>query len=205
MMYSFINLLNKKTSNFISHKKNERFFSPEKEIGVRIKNSSLLKIFNIRGNQKKTAFYILIKNFLKINVPSKIGLFSSKNESILLNLGPDELLLIKHETRKDFVKNFGKKLFETKSFVTEVSDQYQGFYLSGEKVRWVLSKGCSLDLDEKSFYPGICAQTILGHANIILICTQKNSFTLICVSSFSNYILTWLKDASSQHGYTFTN
>jgi len=33
----------------------------------------------------------------------------------------------------------------------------------------------------------------------------QNSFTLLCVSSFSEYILEWLKISSAEHGYLYTN
>ena len=61
-------------------------------------------------------------------------------------------------------------MFKTNAGLTEVSDHFQVLYLSGEKVRWILSKGCPVDLDETKFLQGFCAQTLLGSTNIILFC-----------------------------------
>ena len=71
-------------------------------------------------------------------------------------------------------------------------------------IRWILSKGCTVNLDTSVFKPGFCAQTILGHANIMLLCEGKNSFLIIFVSSFLNYVINWLKVSSQEHGYKIT-
>ena len=76
--------------------------------------------------------------------------------------------------------------------------------MSGDKTRWILSKGCPVDLDESSFSPGKCFQTLLGNSNVIMTCNNDSSITLICVSSYAGYILSWLKDASHEHGYIYS-
>ena len=90
-------------------------------------------------------------------------------------------------------------------FLTNVSDNYEVLNITGEKARWILSKGCPLNFDKNYFLPGRCAQSHLSHSNVTIFCNEQNSFTLLCVSSFSEYILEWLKISSAEHGYLYTN
>ena len=77
--------------------------------------------------------------------------------------------------------------------------------MSGDKVRWVLSKGCPVNLDEDSFFPGRCFQSLLGNSNVIMICNEDGTITIICISSYADYVLSWLKNASREHGYIYSS
>ena len=96
-----------------------------------------------------------------------------------------------------------KKLTKVNYSLTNLTDQYQVVYIFGEKSRWVLSKGISIDLDQSSFGPKQCAQTTLGLTDISIFCTAKNSFTVFCRNSFANYLVDWLEDASFDCKYQF--
>ena len=61
------------------------------------------------------------------------------------------------------------------------------------------------NFDKNDFVPGKCAQSHISHLNFTIFCNEEDSFTLLCVSSFSNYLLDWLMDASTEHGYVYTN
>ena len=204
MAYNFFNSTDKKDHSVLSEFKDEQIKNSNQEIGLRISDAGYLNIFNIRGNQKSNIFRMTINNIFNVEQPLKTGFFSKTKDISLLNIGPDELLLISEtENIKENIKKFKDKMFKINACITDVSDHYQCLHLSGEKVRWILSKGCPVDLDENVFIPSKCAQTLIGNSNIILFCTQRNSFSLICNSSFANYILLWLKDASFEHGYEY--
>ena len=205
MEYNFFNLNKNITTNALYFKKNEREISLDKKIGLTIRNLDILNIYNIRGNFKKNPFTSIVKTFFKIHDLPEIGNFKNKEETFLLNIGPDEMLLIKQSINNKLIKEVEKKLKANHLLMTEVSDHYQVLNLSGENVRWILSKGCPLNLDKDIFLPGKCAQTHLGHSNVILFCNNVNAFTLICVSSFSEYVLEWLKESAYEHGYHYTN
>jgi len=205
MEYSFLNISNKKDVNTLSFLKNEEVFSINNKIGLKIKNSGSLNIFNIIGNLLQSMFIKNIKDILSLELSTNVGHFKKNKISILLKIGPDELLLINNKDNFNLMKTLKEKMNKIHFGLTELSDHYQALYLSGEKTRWVLSKGCPINLDENIFLPGHCAQTLLGNSNIILFCTKKNEFTLICVSSYANYILSWLKESSLEHGYKYNN
>ena len=204
MAYSYLHLINKSKLKSFSLFNNEQVLSFDKKIGISIFIPTLINFYNIRGSKKNKDFDLSIKKFLNHKIPSKVGLFNQDKESYLLNLGPDELLYINTKKKLTSLMNFYQNLSKSKSVVTDVSDHYQILYLNGEKVRWILSKGCPVNLDKNVFKYGACAQTILGHSNVTILCEDKNSFLLIFVSSFLNYIINWLKVSSQEHGYKIT-
>ena len=205
MDYNFFNIEKDVKINSLFFKKNETKLSLNKTIGLTIDNPSLLNIFNLRANRKNSAFKLLMKKFFDIKISNITGNFSRKNESILLNIGPDEMLFITKDIQNDLIKKLDSHMKKIKCVMTDLTDHYQVINLHGDDVRWILSKGCPLNLDVKVFLPGHCAQTLLSRANIILFCSEKKSFTLICVSSFSEYVLEWIKESSEEHGYIFNN
>ena len=205
MEYNFFNLKSNFSTNALYFKKNDRKVSLGKNVGLTIYNPGILNIFNIRGNFKNPYYSSLMKSNFQIKVSKKIGSFENKNRNYLLNIGPDEMLLITETIKKEIIKKLEKSLIKNKFSFTEVSDNYQALVLSGKDVRWILSKGSPINFDEKNFTPGKCFQTHLSHSNVILFCNEVNSFTLICVSSFSEYVLEWLKQSSIEHGYNYIN
>ena len=101
------------------------------------------------------------------------------------------------------INELEKKLTKTHFALTNLTDQFQVIYISGEKSRWVLSKGCHIDLDQSIFGPKNCTQTNLALVDITIFCTAKNSFTMLFRNSFANYILDWLQDASFDCNYQY--
>ena len=134
-------------------------------------------------------------NFWKLN-------FLEKN--YLLQISPDEWLILSDSNEiLPQINELEKKLTKTHFSLTNLTDQFQVIYISGEKSRWVLSKGCHIDLDQSIFGPKNCAQTNLALVDITIFCTAKNSFTMLFRNSFANYILDWLQDASFDCNYQY--
>ena len=204
MAFEYFNLKKGLEINSLYFKKNQKKLLSN-ENGIIIKNLGILNIFNIRGNIKTKSFSLLIAELFSIQISTNIGQFFSKNENYLLNIGPDESLLICKKISFNLLSKFNKSLKNINCFLTDVSDNYEVLNITGEKVRWVLSKGCPLNFDKNDFLPGKCAQSHISHANFTIFCNEEDSFTLLCVSSFSEYLLDWLKASSTEHGYIFTN
>ena len=62
----------------------------------------------------------------------------------------------------------------------------------------LLAFGCSIDLDERRFKPGMCAQTLLARANVIIVPVGpavEPAFRLLVRPSFAAYLAAWLTDA----------
>ena len=202
MVYNYLKLKHKE-NNSLFFMKNEKVYSLSKKIGLNIRNINFLNILNLRGDYKSSSFQKSFKNIFDIQVPKKVGFFSNNKDLILISLGPNEILMVNINSKNLLSKKNYYNSLEKICFVTEVSDHYHCLNLSGDKLRWILSKGCPVDLDETSFYPGRCFQTLLGNSNIIMICNEDSSINIICIASYADYILSWLKDASQEHGYNY--
>ncbi len=120
-------------------------------------------------------------------------------------LGPDETLLIldqKHETEAVFALR--QAAGSSHHAITIISDALCIIQLSGPKIRTILAKGCAIDLHDTAFGPLQTAQSYLAHAGVTLACeADGQSILLICRTSFSDYVISWLKDAALEYGYRF--
>ena len=176
----------------------------EESADITIQDAGLINIFNLRGSQRSSIFRQVIQSSLDVQIPNKTGTFTTNDKKFILQTSPDEWVILS-ETNDINIKSIEleKKLTKVNYSLTNLTDQYQVVYIFGEKSRWVLSKGISIDLDQSSFGPKQCAQTTLALTDISIFCTAKNSFTVFCRNSFANYLMDWLEDASFDCKYKF--
>ena len=176
----------------------------ESAIDLKIQNAGLLNIFNLRGSQRSSIFRKNVQGILNIEMPNRTGFFETNEKNYLLQTSPDEWLILSDSNEiLPQINELEKKLIKTHFALTNLTDQFQAIYISGDKSRWVLSKGCHIDLDQSVFGPKNCTQTNLALVDITIFCTAKNSFTLLFRNSFANYVLDWLQDASFDCNYQF--
>lgn len=83
----------------------------------------------------------------------------------------------------------------------DVSAQRTTLRITGARARDVLAKGCSLDLHPRAFGPGSSAQTMLGHAAVVLIplADDGTDFRILVRASFASYLADWLLDATLEY------
>lgn len=176
----------------------------ESAIDLKVQNAGLLNIFNLRGSQRSSIFRKNVQDILNIEMPNRTGFFETNEKNYLLQTSPDEWLILSDSIEIiPQINELEKKLTKTHFALTNLTDQFQVIYISGEKSRWVLSKGCHIDLDQSIFGPKNCTQTNLALVDITIFCTAKNSFTMLFRNSFANYILDWLQDASFDCNYQY--
>jgi len=113
-------------------------------------------------------------------------------------LGPDEWLVLGPPgAGPAVVTELNAALEGLPRSVVDVSANRAALELSGPRVQEVLSKGCALDLHPRSWRPGMCAQTMLARAQVIL--HERPETTGILVRpSFADYLVDWLIDASER-------
>jgi sarcosine oxidase, subunit gamma len=187
-----------------SERQDSNTYKTKVDSPFKIIDGGIVNIFNLRGSQRSSIFRQTVNKVLGFELPNKTGFFTTLNDQSLLQIAPDEWLIIsKSDLILNLIPDLEKKMSKVHSSITDVSDQFQILYLTGSKCRWNLSKGCSLDLHISIFKPKICAQTLLGLAEITLFCTEKNSFAIICRNSFANYVLDWLIDSANETGYEY--
>ena len=120
-------------------------------------------------------------------------------------LGPDEWLVAGLEGRGEAVAPEIERVLRDAAgdaFLTtvDVSANRVGLEVAGPRVRDLLAFGCSLDLDDRAFPTGRCAQTNLARANVILWRREAETWWLLVRPSFVAYLQAWLDDATAGLG-----
>jgi sarcosine oxidase subunit gamma len=122
-------------------------------------------------------------------------------------LGPDEWLLTSTTEQPDQMEERVRTaLAPHGGAAVDVSAQRIGLRLTGERVRDVLARGCSLDLHPRVFGRGTCAQTTLGLAGVVLLALSDrgDDYGVLVRSSFAGYLADWLLDAALEFTTTDT-
>ena len=129
---------------------------------------------------------------------------STKEKITCMWLGPNEWLLVSNDTVTKESNNYELEqvLFDSISkinlgAVTNVSDHYTIFMLTGSNIFEVLSKGCSFDFNSESFGDNKVVQTILNHVDVTIHKKTKDEVDLYVRRSFSEYLWEWIKDSAS--------
>lgn len=111
-------------------------------------------------------------------------------------LGPDEWLVLGPPgAAPTIVSELETTLDGLHRSIVDVSANRVALELSGPRAKELLSKGCALDLHPRSWQPGMCAQTMLAHAAVIL--HERSETTgILARPSFADYLVDWLIDAA---------
>jgi sarcosine oxidase subunit gamma len=120
-------------------------------------------------------------------------------------LGPDEWLVVGPEGGDHTIAPAVEATLREAagaSFLTavDVSANRVGLEVTGEGVPDLLAFGCSLDLDDRAFPPGSCAQTMVARANVIVWRLDAVTWRLLVRPSFAEYLGAWLDDAAAGLG-----
>ena len=83
-------------------------------------------------------------------------------------LGPDEWLLVFERNADKTVRKLDKLCAKHGASLTDVSDARGVVRVAGGRARDVLAKGCSLDLHERGFEAGSCAQSTIALCQVVL-------------------------------------
>jgi sarcosine oxidase, subunit gamma len=111
-------------------------------------------------------------------------------------LGPDEWLVLGPPgAGPEIVGELEAALDVAHRSIVDVSANRVALEFSGPRAKEVLSKGCAIDLHPRAWRSGMCAQTMLARAQVIL--HERSDATGILVRpSFADYLVDWLIDAS---------
>ena len=152
---------------------------------------------NLRGNPNHKAFRKSAEAALGQELPIAANTISEGNQTICW-LGPDEwLVLADAETIPDLVAALEDALAGQSCAINNLSGGQLALRLSGYSVRETLAKGCTLDFHPSAFAPGMCAQSGLAKASVLLVrSSDKDDFLIVVRRSFSEYLVAWLKDAA---------
>jgi sarcosine oxidase subunit gamma len=117
----------------------------------------------------------------------------------VLWLGPDEWLVVGvpdvAETAS-IVSELEDALHDVHHSVVDLTANREVLALNGSSVMELLSTGCGLDLHPSRWQEGMCAQTLLAKAQVILQHHGDLGTRIFVRPSFADYLIDWLVDAS---------
>jgi len=167
-----------------------------------MKEKSPIGKINLRGNLDNKEFISTVGKILGMILPNESCGSSTKEKITSLWLGPNEWLIVSNEemSKETNAYELEHVLFDNISktnlgSVTNVTDQFTIFSLSGSNIFKVLSKSCPFDFDE--FEDNKVIQTILNHVDITLHKKNGTNVDLYVRRSFANHLWKWLKDSAS--------
>lgn len=106
----------------------------------------------------------------------------------VLWLGPDEWLVVDPTgTGAETVAELESALAGRHRSIVDVSAARVAFDL-GEALD-VLATGCPIDLDPTRWLPGMCAQTLFGHAQVVLHQRDARTTRVFVRPSFAGYVV----------------
>lgn len=120
-------------------------------------------------------------------------------------LGPDEWLILGSASDTQML---GEKLKDAFSGINAAVNNVSGGQLvlrvTGHNVVEVLAKGCTLDFHQQTFTAGMCAQSGLAKANVLIGLVDRDelrsTFDIVVRRSFADYLLRWLEHAAEEFG-----
>ena len=159
---------------------------------------------NLRGNLENKEFASKVGKILGMILPKESCSTSTKEKITCMWLGPNEWLLVSNDTvtKECYDYELEQLLFNDISktnlgSVTNVSDHYTIFKLTGSNIFEVLSKGCPFDFNSESFDDNKAVQTILNHVDVTIHRKTKDEINIYVRRSFSQYLWEWIKDSAN--------
>ena len=136
---------------------------------------------------------------LGVALPTAPNTYLTAGDTTVIWLGPDEWLVTgTARSGPELEGRLRTAVAAHGGAATDVTGQRTTLRLAGSHSRDVLAKCCSLDLHPAVFVAGSAAETMLGHAGVVLLATD-DGFRLLVRSSFARYLATWLLDAAVEY------
>ncbi len=158
---------------------------------------------NLRGDLENKDFVSKVGKILGMILPKEVCSTSTKEQITCMWLGPNEWLLVSNDTIDKETNDYELEhlLFKDISktnlgSVTNVSDHYTVFNLTGSNIFEILSKGSPFNFDSGTFGDNKAIQTILNHVDVTIHRKSKEDVDLYVRRSFSDYLWAWIKDSS---------
>ena len=161
------------------------------------------RAWNVRGDPRAEAFASSVSRVLGVALPPVPMTSARADAAALLWLGPRSWLFVGDEpsTASDCeaarraVNAAGGALFD-------VSASYVGWCVSGAAAARVLNRACPLDFHPRTFAPGQCAQSLLGHVNALFHRPgEASAFVVMAARSFAADAFHTLREAARSDGY----
>jgi sarcosine oxidase subunit gamma len=174
--------------------------------GVSLQPLTLAAAWNVQGDLGRPALAAAVRTEFGIAAPESPNSFTQSDDAAALWLGPSSWLLIaKGATPPGRVDRFNEvhaALTAAGGALFDLTAARVAWRIAGPQAATVLNKGCPLDLDVRAFPNGSCAQSVLGHVNVLVLRNEApTAFTLLVARSFARDAWHFLCASSAQYGY----
>ena len=166
--------------------------------GMRLEVRPHYGYLNLRGDPADERFLQAIRQTLGQPLPIVPNTFTVGDHTSFW-LGPDEWLLATAPGKeKELTVQLEKNLAGQCYSLVDVTGGQLLIRLSGNHVREVLAKGCTLDLHPRIFKAGQCAQTALAKTSMLIaLIDETPTFDIIVRRSFAEYAARWLQHSGA--------
>jgi len=169
-----------------------------------MKEKTTVAKINLRGDLENKDFVSQAGKILGMILPKEACSTSTKEQITCMWLGPNEWLLVSNDTvdKESNDYELEQLLFKDISktnlgSVTNVSDHFTIFNLTGSNIFEILSKGCPFDFNSDSFANNKVVQTLLNHIDVTIHKKSESNVDLYVRRSFAKHLWDWLKDSSN--------
>jgi len=172
------------------------------ELPARVRELPFLAQLDLRADPGDPALMARLTQALGARPPTEpnTAIASEDGSRHVLWLGPDEWLVLGEPgTAPGLERTIRGAIGDARGAVVDVSANRTTLSVGGPRARDLLAFGCSIDLDERRFKPGMCAQTLLARANVIIVPVGpavEPAFRVLVRPSFAAYLAAWLTDAA---------
>lgn len=158
--------------------------------------------WNVKGDLRNPAFAAEAARALALPLPVEPMTSACGDGATLLWLGPRTWLYVSNAaSRQDAFDTTRRAINAAGGALFDVSASYVGWRLAGAPAVRVLNRACPLDLHPRSFAPGQCAQSVLGHVNALFYRPGESSFIVMVARSFAGDAWHTLCEAATSDGY----
>jgi sarcosine oxidase subunit gamma len=156
-------------------------------------------MLTLRGDAADAAFAAAVLAVTGLELPVKANTASVGNGRQLFWLGPDEWLLKTAGGTGEAIEVALRTALLGKHFsVVQVGSGNTTFSVQGAAAADLISRGCPLDLHDRSFPDGSLAQSHISKANVVIYCIQaEQKFEITVRRTFAEYLFKWLCEAGS--------
>jgi sarcosine oxidase subunit gamma len=172
------------------------------QLPARVRELPFLTQLDLRADRSDAALMARLAGAIGARPPTEpnTAIVSDDGTRHVLWLGPDEWLVVAEpDTGPSLERTVREAIGEARGAVVDVSANRTTLSVSGPRARDLLAFGCSIDLDERRFKPGMCVQTLLARANVVIVPVGpavEPAFRVLVRPSFAAYVAAWLADAA---------
>ena len=161
---------------------------------------------NLRCDPSDSQTLTAASTALGVGLPLVPNTFHEASDIRIHWLGPDEWLVLAPMTHIHLFKKINSAWTGFHHSVTDITGGQTVVRIEGERAREVLNQGCTLDLHQRVFQVGQCAQSLLAHVPVLISRNSDNGnaicrFDLVVRRSYADHLAKWLLDAAREIGF----